>query len=241
MKIHAAMAPLLALLLGACAASRGVGPSTAAVVLPASAAAGMNTDAKSDASAAPTASVVLPPASMMKATLASASAWLVANAREFGEVDATFLYDDKRGPFGRGLRAHTVLELRFDGCRMTLSQTETTWRIDRPEPEATERRHSVVIDMLDVDARSIKAVKLGGLARVDGYAVNHKYRGSTVELRLGAVGGANRFRVSDTAEPLAARTSFMLSDSEIGAQAAKALMRVAELCRPERAASARPS
>lgn len=177
-------------------------------------------------------------AAISGATLAAASAALIENSQQYGEVEATFLYDDRGGPFGLGLRSRTLLDTRIDGCRMTLSQTEKSWRIDQREPPDASARQ-VVIDLSDIDQRSIHAVKLGGRHRVGDQMVNSKYRGSAVEIRFRSLGGARSFKLSDKSEPAASQASFILDDSEIAAQSAKALMRVVELCQPATTRAAR--
>jgi len=175
--------------------------------------------------------------SLAGATLAAASAWMVENTQAYGEVEASYLYDDKRGPLGPGLRSRTQLQTKVDGCRMTVTNTESTWRIDRQGPEASDHVRVVAFELKDVDARSISAVRLGGYSQDGGYAVNHKYRGSTVEIRFKALSGARLFTLSNSPEPLAAQASFMINDSEIGTQTAKALMRLVELCQPATSAN----
>jgi hypothetical protein len=175
--------------------------------------------------------------SLAVATLAAASAWMVENTKAYGEVEASYLYDDKRGPFGPGLRSRTLLATTVDACRMTVTNTESTWRIDRQGTEVSDQLRVVAFELKDVDARSITAVRLGGYSQDGGYAVNHKYRGSTMEIRFKTLGGAKLFKLSNSAEPTAAQASFMINDSEIGAQTAKALMRLVELCQPSAAAN----
>ena len=212
-RVSSLVALALSVVLSACASSRVVAPAPAPTPQPVSVA-------------------------ISDATLAAASASLVENSQQYGEVAATFLYDDRGGPFGLGLRSRTLLDTRIDACRMTLSQTEKSWRIDEREPPSAHARQ-MVVELKDVDLRSIQAVKLGGRARIGEQTVNSKYNGSALEIRFKSRGGAPLFKFADQSEPATSQASFILNDSEVGAQAAKALMRVVELCQPGTTRTAR--